>query len=154
MTTTNTCRGLLRCGSRRRWNNGRGSRRRTFLLGALPVALLLAVGLGSAGTASAYTHSWSCTRHSGNHCTDTSGQAYNPWHYLSGQATDVYGASQWCVKGTTSGGTTYEFACFLSAPYAYGTRCISAQTQAYTYGIWTPDSDRPMSAGANTTGGC
>lgn len=124
--------------------------RKAALFALLVATCWLAIGANALG----YTHSWSCTRHSGNHCTDFSGQYYNPWHYMSGNATDVYGASQWCVKGTTSGGTTYEFACFLSAPYAFGTRCISASTQAYTYGIWSPDADRPMSAGANTTGGC
>jgi hypothetical protein len=97
----------------------------TGALAALPLSL------GVVSSATAYTHSWSCSREAFNHCTDASGKTYNPWHVIE---TSTPTFANWCVKGTSEGGTVYEFACVSNAFGVMGIRCTAPEVQAYSYG--------------------
>jgi hypothetical protein len=123
-----------------RWSNARAS------------VVLVILGLAVPATsASAYTHTWDCSRTAGNHCTDVSGQYFNPWHY---EEVDIpYVNGWWCASSLDHGGGSHAFACLDSAFGTQGTRCDLGDVQAYTFGQKYEGSVHQYGH-ADTNGGC
>jgi len=106
---------------------------------AAAAGAVCAITLVFASTAAAYTHSWSCSRNSGNTCSDSAGQTYNPWIQVYVQMNPFRDVHELCAKGVTaagnqrspaSGDTSCDFGVTLHSVCFIGS---SPDSLAYTY---------------------
>lgn len=119
------------------------------LMWATVLALLASLAL--AVVAEAYAHRWSCTRSSGNRCTDFTGQAFNPWKDVQGAVAPA--APEICAKAAGAGGDTKAGSgCSFNTEFRQ--TCLassSPDSQAYVY--WGgPGGQRNLTGSARTPG--
>lgn len=104
-----------------------------LLIAALTVAATTAVGAASPQSAHAYAHSWSCYRVAYQHCTDWSGQQYNPWVYHRMNLPYWVGVPGTCAKAVTAAGNTKSGSGCDSDNYRESFYASSPTSQAYGY---------------------
>jgi len=118
-----------------------------YRLMAALASVVCASALANADGADAYVHRWECSRGEGNHCTDNSGQAFNPWAHIEAESWGFYPTAPErgllriivgtiCVGARTQHGNERSFygpACKHNRSDWHGDLAPDPHSQAYVY---------------------